>query len=61
MDLSNFVTFDKKESFLLSIAKSNLDFVENTLSKPQETLEFKMKKQKNLFHLIFHWKCQNNG
>ena len=30
----------------MSIAKSNLNFVENTLSKPQETLEFKMTKQK---------------
>ena len=49
MDLSNFVTYDKKESLLLSIAKSNLDIVENTLSKPQETLEFKMTKQKESF------------
>ena len=39
----------KKESLLLSIAKSNLDIVENTLSKPQETLEFKMNKQKESF------------
>ena len=49
MDLSNFVTYDKKESLLLSIAKSNLDIVENTLSKPQETLEFKTNKQKESF------------
>ena len=49
MNLSNFVTYDKKESLLLSIAKSNLDIVENTLSKPQETLEFKMNKQKESF------------
>ena len=49
MDLSNFVTYDKKESLLLNIAKSNLDIVENTLSKPQETLEFKMNKQKETF------------
>ena len=49
MDLSNFVTYDKKESLLLNIAKSNLDIVENTLSKPQETLEFKMNKQKESF------------
>ena len=49
MDLSNFVTYDKKESLLLSIAKSNLNIVENTLSKPQETLEFKMNKQKESF------------
>ena len=49
MDLSNFVTYDKKESLLLSIAKSNLNFVENTLSKPQETLEFKKNKQKESF------------
>ena len=49
MDLSNFVTYDNKESLLLSIAKSNLDIVENTLSKPQETLEPKMTKQKESF------------
>ena len=49
MDLSNFVPYDKKESLLLSIAKSNLDIVENTLSKPQETLEFKMNIQKESF------------
>ena len=49
MDLSNFITYDKKESLFLSIAKSNLDIVENTLSKPQETLEFKMNKQKESF------------
>ena len=51
MDLSNFVTYDKKESLLLSFAKSNLDIVENTLSKPQETLEFKMNKQKESFSI----------
>ena len=39
----------KKESPLLSIAKSNQEIVENTLSKPQETLEFKMNKQKESF------------
>ena len=61
MDLSNFVTYNKHESLLLSIAKSNLDIVENTSSKPQETLEFEMIKQKNLFHLIFHWNCLKNG
>ena len=33
----------------MSIAKSNLDIVEKTLSKPQETLEFKMNKQKESF------------
>ena len=50
MYLSNFVKKnDKKESPLLSLAKSNLDIVENTLSKPQETLELKMKKQKDTF------------
>ena len=49
MDLSNFVTYDKKESLLLGFAKPNLDIVENTLSKPQETLEFKMNKQKESF------------
>ena len=49
MDLSNFVTYDEEESLLLSIAKSNLDIVENTLFKPQETLEFKMTRQKESF------------
>ena len=49
MDLSNFVTYDKKESLLLSIAKSNQQIVENTHSKPQETLEFEMTKQKESF------------
>ena len=49
MDLSKFVTYDKKESLLLSIAKSNQEIVENTHSKPQETLEFKMNKQKESF------------
>ena len=53
MDLSTFVTYDKKESLLLSFAKSNQEIVENTHSKPQETLEFKMTKQKNLSHLMF--------
>ena len=49
MDLSNFVTYDKKESLLLSIAKSNIEIVENTHSKAQETLEFEMTKQKESF------------
>ena len=49
MDLSNFVTYDKKESVLLSITKSNQEIVENTHSKPQETLEFQMTKQKESF------------
>ena len=38
-----------KKNLLLSIAKSNLDIIENTLSKPQETLEFEMNKQKETF------------
>ena len=49
MDLSTFVTYDKKESLLLNIAKSNQEIVENTHSKPQETLEYKMTKQKESF------------
>ena len=49
MDLSNFITYDKKESLPLNIAKSNQEIVENTHSKPQETLEFKMAKQKESF------------
>ena len=53
MDLSNFVTYDKKESLLLIIAKSNQEIVENSLSKPQETLEIKTTKQKESFSLMF--------
>ena len=49
MDLSSYITYDKKESLLLSIAKSNQEIVEITHSKPQETLEFKMTKQKESF------------
>ena len=49
MDLSNFVTYDKKESLLLNFAKSNQAIVENTHSKPQEILEFKKTKQKESF------------
>ena len=39
----------KNESLFLSIAKSSQEIVENTHSKPQETLEFKMTKQKECF------------
>ena len=46
MDLSSFVTYDKKESLLLNIAKSNQEIVENTHSKPKETLEFKRTKKR---------------
>ena len=49
MNLSSFVTYDKKESLLLNIAKSNQEIAENTHSKPQETLEFKTTKQKESF------------
>ena len=49
MDLSTFVTYDKKESLLLNIAKCNQEIVENTHSKPQENLEFEMTKQKRIF------------
>ena len=49
MDLSIFITYDKKEFRLLSIAKSDQEIVEDTLSKPQETLEYKMNKQKESF------------
>ena len=45
-DLSTFVTYDKNESLL---AKFNQEFDKNTHSKPQETLEFKMTKQKKSF------------
>ena len=46
---NKFVLIDKKESLLLSIAKSNQEIVENTQSKPQKTLEYKMTKQKESF------------
>ena len=59
MDLSNFVINDKKENFLLSFGKYNLDIVEKTLSKPQETLGFKMNKQKESFS--FDVPLQLNG
>ena len=49
MDLSNFVTYDKKEPLLLNIPKSNHEFVEDTHSKPQQTLEFRTTKQKEPF------------
>ena len=49
MELSNFIPTDFKEMILLNIEKSNFDVVENTHSKPQETLEFKIKKQKDYF------------
>ena len=42
MDINNIATHDQKELLLLHILKSNLEIVENTLSKKQETLEFKM-------------------
>ena len=41
MDINNFATHDQKELLLLHILKSNLEIVENTHSKKQETLEFK--------------------
>ena len=49
MDLSNFVTYDKKEYLLLSIAKSNQEIFEFTHSEPQETLQFKMNKENESF------------
>ena len=42
MDLNNLTTHNQKELLLLHILKSNLEIVENTHSKRQETLEFKM-------------------
>ena len=41
MDVSFFVTDDKKESLHLRVAKSSQEIVESTHSKPQETLKFK--------------------
>ena len=51
----------KNEYFLLSIAKSNEEIFENTHSKPQKTLEFKITKQNEYFHWIFLSNYQNNG
>ena len=61
MDLSNFVTYRKQDPLLLSFAKSNLNIVENTLSKHQETLEFKMTKQKESFLFDVPLDLWNNG
>ena len=52
MELSKFVPNDRKEILFLNMAKSLLEIVENTHSKPQETLEFKMNKQKEYFYLL---------
>ena len=49
MDPSNFETYDKQEFLLLSFAKSNQEIVENTHSKPQESLELQITKQKESF------------
>ena len=51
----------KKESLLLNIAKSNQAFVENTHSKPQETLEFKMNKQQESFSFDVPLNLYENG
>ena len=51
MDLSTFVTCDKQKSLLSSFAKSNKKTVEISHFKPQETLEFKMTKQKGSFSI----------
>ena len=61
MDLSNIVTHVKKEPLFLSIAKSILDIVEYTHSKPQKTLIFEMNEPKESFQSMFPWSCQNNG
>ena len=46
MELTNITPKDQTESSLLNIAKSKLVFVDDTHSQLQETLEFKMNKQK---------------
>ena len=53
MDLSNLVTYNRKESLLLKTANSNQEIVENTHSKPEETLEFKMTKEKEFLYLMY--------
>ena len=60
MDLSNFVTFDKKEYLLLNIAVNTLDIVEDTHSKPQKTLGILNDyKHKDLFHSMSLSNYQN--
>ena len=44
----------KKNYYYLHILKSNLEIVENTHSKRQETLEFKMKTPQKIFNLMNH-------
>ena len=61
MELSNSVIDDKKESLHLNVAKANLDIVENTHSKPPETLEFEQTKQKEIFYSIILWSFLKNG
>ena len=62
MDLSNVVTYDKEEYLLLSIAKSYQEIVENTHSKPRETLEYQLTKQEECFSFpMFLLNYQKNG
>ena len=50
MDLSNCIT-NRKEMLLLDIAKSLQQVEENTHSKAQETLEFKMNTSQKKFSI----------
>ena len=52
MVLSTFVPNDEKDYLLLYIAKSNQEFVENTLFKPQKTLNLKRLNKRNFSHLM---------
>ena len=49
MDLSYFIVNNKQKSLFLNIKKPCLQIAHNTLSKPLETLEFKINQQKETF------------
>ena len=61
MNHSNFVIYDKEESLLVNVAKYNQQTVKNTQSKPQETLELKMTKQKESFPFDVPLQLEKNG
>ena len=55
----------KKNLYYWVLQQFNLDIVEKTLSKPQETLEFKMNKQKESFFVWYSiwiaWKMDDGS
>ena len=50
MDLSNVTPNNQNETLLLEMVKKLNEIEQNTHTKPQETLEFKMTKPKQTFH-----------